>query len=153
VRLRGALVASLIAARLPADQQGSAGALAGSVRHYRTLAAENRRFDALLQQARAQAGPGRVTGHPALPVLVIGSDAMRDFPPGLQDEIARHGWQGNQEAIARGWGVARQVLASGHYLHIEQPGPVVQALAHWREAARSRLAPVPAPVLPQKAQP
>ena len=54
----------------------------------------------------------------------------------------RQAWRRNQQSIAQEAGVLPTVLAgSGHYLHIDRPGAVVQALDAWREQARSRPAP------------
>ena len=127
---------SNIAARLPAEQRDSAVALSFSARQYHSLRMENASFDAVLRQALAL-GP-----LPAVPTLVLSSEQMRDFPPGLEDEVMRQAWQRNQHSIAQEAGVLPTVLAgSGHYLHIDQPEAVVQALDGWREQVRSRPAP------------
>ena len=128
--------ASIIATRLPAAQRANALALSFSARHYRALRIENTGFDAVLQQALAL-GP-----LPAVPTVVLSSELMRDFPAGLEDELMRQAWRRNQQSIAQEAGVLPTVLAgSGHYLRIDRPGAVVQALDAWREQARSRPAP------------
>lgn len=114
---------SLVAARLPDAERESAQAWALSARHFQALTQENAAFDALLEQTLA-AGP-----LPRVPVRVLCSGVMRDFPPGLEDEEMHAAWARNQQAVAREWGVRAQVLASsGHYLHLDAPEVVVSAL-------------------------
>lgn len=125
------LSTSLVAVRLPLPERDSAQAWGLSVRHYRTLRAENEAFDGVLAEALA-AGP-----LPRVPVRVLGSGKMNDFPPGLEDEAMRTAWVRNQERIAQEAGVVRVVLArSGHYLHLDEPQAVAQALDGLRAEAR-----------------
>jgi pimeloyl-ACP methyl ester carboxylesterase len=127
--------ASIIAARLPAEQRDAAVALSFSARHYHALRMENAGFDAVLEEALAL-GP-----LPAVPTVVLSSEQMRDFPPGLEDEVMRQAWRRNQHSIAQEAGVQATALAgSGHYLHIDQPDAVAHALDAWREQARHRAA-------------
>jgi len=122
--------ASLVAERLPAGEREVAIAMSYSRRHYRALRLEDAGFDDVLQQAL------RLGSLPAVPTIVLSSEQMRDFPPGLEDEAMRLMWQRNQMSIAKEAGVEPIVFAgSGHYLHIEQPDAVISALNGWREKA------------------
>lgn len=126
--------AAIVAARLPPEQRDSAVARSFSARSYRTLRLENEGFDQVLRQASEQ-GP-----LPDVPTIVLSSDRMRDFPPGLDDEVMRQAWWKNQLGIAQEAGVEPIVLAgSGHYLHVDQPDAVIRELNAWRELVRSRL--------------
>jgi pimeloyl-ACP methyl ester carboxylesterase len=127
------LPASLIAERLPAGERATAIAMSYSRRHYRALRLEDAGFDDVLKQA-LRLGP-----LPAVPTLVLSSEQMRDFPPGLEDELMRSMWQRNQMRIAKEAGVEPVVFAgSGHYLHVEQPDAVISTLNAWREKAREQ---------------
>ena len=122
--------ASLVAARLPAGEREVAVAMSYSRRHYRALRLEDAGFDDVLKQA-LRLGP-----LPAVPTIVLSSQEMRDFPPGLEDEVMRLMWQRNQMSIANEAGVEPIVFAgSGHYLHVEQPDTVISTLNAWREKA------------------
>lgn len=126
--------AAIVAGRLPPEQRDSAVARSFCTRSYRTLRLENAGFDAVLRQALEQ-GP-----LPDVPTIVLSSDRMRDFPPGLDDEVMRQAWWKNQLSIAQEARVEPIVLAgSGHYLHIDQPDAVIRELDAWREQARYRL--------------
>lgn len=121
--------ASLVAARLPAGEREPAIAMSYSRRHFRALRIEDAGFDDVLKQA-LRLGP-----LPAVPTIVLSSQEMRDFPPGLEDEAMRLMWQRNQMSIANEAGVEPIVLAgSGHYLHVEQPDRVITTLNTWRAA-------------------
>lgn len=127
--------ASLVAARLPVHERSAAEAWSLTARHFQTLRDENAAFDRALEEARSL-GP-----LPEVPVRVLSSGVMREFPPGLQDDVMRAAWSGNQRSIARQAGVQAQVLErSGHYLHLDDPAAVVRALqtlrAELREQAR-----------------
>jgi pimeloyl-ACP methyl ester carboxylesterase len=128
------LSASLVAKRLPAGEREAAIAMSYSRRHYRALRLEDAGFDDVLKQA-LRLGP-----LPAVPTIVLSSQVMRDFPPGLEDEVMRLMWQRNQMSIAKEAGVEPIVFAgSGHYLHVEQPDAVISALNAWRERVREQI--------------
>jgi pimeloyl-ACP methyl ester carboxylesterase len=127
------LPASLVAERLPAGEREAAIAMSYSRRHYRALRLEDAGFDDVLKQA-LRLGP-----LPAVPTIVLSSQVMRDFPPGLEDEVMHLMWQRNQISIAKEAGVEPTVFSgSGHYLHVEQPDAVISTLNAWREKARGR---------------
>jgi pimeloyl-ACP methyl ester carboxylesterase len=127
------LPASLIAERLPAGEREIAIAMSYSRRHFRALRLEDAGFDDVLKQA-LRLGP-----LPAVPMIVLSSQEMRDFPPGLEDEVMRLMWQRNQMSIAKEAGVEPVVFTgSGHYLHVEQPDAVISTLNAWREKAREQ---------------
>jgi len=127
------LPASLIAERLPAGEREIAIAMSYSRRHFRALRLEDAGFDDVLKQA-LRLGP-----LPAVPTIVLSSQQMRDFPPGLEDEVMRLMWQRNQMSIAKEAGVEPIVFAgSGHYLHVDQPDAVISTLNAWREKAREQ---------------
>lgn len=127
------LPASLIAERLPAGEREIAIAMSYSRRHFRALRLEDAGFDDVLKQAL------RLGALPAVPTIVLSSEQMRDFPPGLEDEVMRLMWQRNQMSIAKEAGVELVVFAgSDHYLHVEQPDAVISTLNAWREKAREQ---------------
>jgi hypothetical protein len=69
-----------------------------------------------------------------VPTIVLSSQQMRDFPPGLEDEVMRKAWHRNQMSIAKEAGVKPIVFAgSGHYLHVERHDAVISTLNAWRE--------------------
>jgi pimeloyl-ACP methyl ester carboxylesterase len=119
--------ASLVAERLPAGEREPAIAMSYSRRHFRALRIEDAGFDDVLKEA-LRLGP-----LPPVPTLVLSSEHMWDFPPGLEDEAMRLMWQRNQTSIANEAGVKPIVFAgSGHYLHVEQPDRVISTLNAWR---------------------
>ena len=125
------LPASLIAERLPASEREAAIAMSYSRRHFRALRLEDAGFDEVLKQAL------RLGSLPVVHTIVLSSQQMRDFPPGLEDEVMRLMWQRNQMSIAKEAGVEPVVFAgSGHYLHVDQPDAVIRTLDAWREKAR-----------------
>jgi pimeloyl-ACP methyl ester carboxylesterase len=125
--------ANIVATRLPPGQRDSALARSFSARSYRSLRLENEGFDQVLQQAR-ELGP-----LPAVPTIVLSSECMRDFPPGLEDETMRKAWRRNQLSIAEEAQVQPVVMAgSGHYLHIDKPAAVIHELNAWRDQVRIR---------------
>jgi pimeloyl-ACP methyl ester carboxylesterase len=127
------LSASLVAERLPAGEREPAIAMSYSRRHFRALRLEDAGFDDVLKQA-LRLGP-----LPAVPTIVLSSQKMRDFPPGLEDEGMRLMWQRNQMSIATEAGVELTVFPGrGHYLHIEQPDAVISTLNAWRAKAREQ---------------
>jgi pimeloyl-ACP methyl ester carboxylesterase len=120
--------ASLVAERLPAGERESAIAMSYSRRHFRALRLEDASFDDVLKQAL------RLAPLPAVTTIVLSSQVMRDFPPGLEDDVMRMAWHRNQMSIGKEAGVKPTVFAgSGHYLHVEQPGAVINTLNAWRE--------------------
>jgi pimeloyl-ACP methyl ester carboxylesterase len=127
------LPASLVAERLPAGEREVAIAMSYSRRHFRALRLEDAGFDDVLKQAL------RLGSLAAVPTIVLSSQEMRDFPPGLEDEVMRLMWQRNQMSIAKEAGVEPAVFAgSGHYLHVDQPDAVIGTLNAWREKAREQ---------------
>ncbi len=125
--------ASLVAARLPVSEREAAQAWSLSARHFRTLRDENAGFDQALEQALAL-GP-----LPAVPMRVLSSGVMRDFPPGLEQETLHAAWTRNQQSIALEAAVPRQVFEhSGHYLHLDDTAAVVRALESLRNEVQER---------------
>jgi pimeloyl-ACP methyl ester carboxylesterase len=126
------LPASLVAERLPAAEREIAVAMSYSRRHFRALRLEDAGFDDVLKQA-LRLGP-----LPAVPTIVLSSEQMRNFPPGLEDEDMRLMWQRNQMSIAKEAGVESMFAGSGHYLHVEQPDALIRTLNAWRAKAREQ---------------
>ena len=95
-------------------------------------------FDASFAQTRAAAAAGPL-GPISLVVLSKGRpfDLPPDLPDGLPDATER-AWQGSQDALAQLLPTARHTVApgSGHYVQVEQPQLVIDAIRQVVEAAR-----------------
>lgn len=134
----GGSSASLVAARLPEPARSRALGTAWSRAAYVALRDENAAFDGWLAQAR-QAG-----ALPPVPAVVLRSTEPRDFPPGFESAGMQALWARRQAQLAAELGVSAQPVAgSGHYLHVDQPAQVVQAVLQVVQRARGGAASAP----------
>jgi len=123
---------SLVAHRLPPGQRDTAVAHAWRSDSYRALRDENAQFEAWLERSRAL-GP-----LPKVPTVLLQSTQPRDFPPGMERAELQALWATRQQALAVELGVAAQpVAASGHYIHVDQPQAVIDAVQRALALARA----------------
>ncbi|MCZ2123457.1 MAG: alpha/beta hydrolase [Anaerolineales bacterium] len=66
---------------------------------------------------------------PSIPLAVISSTTLQDFPPGFSGEYMQGLWSELQADLSKSATVP-QVIAetSGHYIHLDQPELVIQAI-------------------------
>lgn len=116
--------ASIIVDRLPAGERASANANGVRPKAFRALRDEFVGVDQALADALA------ANANPNFPVSVIGTDRNRDFPPGWDTDEMRAFWQEGQRRLGQQFKVTPQILPdAGHYVQIEQPQIVVDAVA------------------------
>lgn len=129
--------ANLVAARLPEPAKSSAVAQAWRTSSYRSLRDENAQFDAWLAHSRT------LGALPPLAMAVLSSTEPRDFPPGMQTTELQSLWALRQQELALEGGVAAQPIArSGHYIHVDQPQAVIDAVRAVRSLVIAKLPPV-----------
>ncbi len=117
------LPASVIVDKLPAAERASAHAFALQSKNFRTLHTEYVGIDPALEVARNLPAMRRI------PTRVLSTHAVRDFPPGWDSPVMRHYWALEQDALARDLGAKHLVVPeAGHYLQLERPELVVQAV-------------------------
>lgn len=131
--------ASVVAARLPEPVRAAAVDFSFESKSYRTLAAEMRAFDESQQQVAA-AGP-----LPAVPSVVLVSAEARDFPPGFSAGPMKSRWDElqRQQLGLRPENAVITVAGSGHYIHLDRPDAVAQAVLSVLRQARQDAMPAP----------
>ncbi len=125
---------TIIVEKLPAEYQTVARAMGLQTKAYRALAGEMASFGDSQMQTR-NAGP-----FPDVPVIVLSSTQVWDFPPGFSGSYMKHLWEELQSNLANQPGNAVHILAdhSGHYIHLDQPDLVIDALVSMVDQIRHR---------------
>ena len=114
-RLAG-MPASVVLDKLPASEQPAARGLAMQSKNYRALYTEYMGIDPALAVARS------LPPLPAVPTVVLSTNALREFPPGWESDYMRQHWINGQRLLARQTGARHEVVAdAGHYLQLERP--------------------------------
>jgi pimeloyl-ACP methyl ester carboxylesterase len=123
---------TIIVAKLPDAHRPMAGAMGLQAKAYRALAGEMASFDKSQIQAR-NAGP-----LPAVPMTVLSSAIVRDFPPGFSGEYMKSLWDELQNDLANQQVDSLHVSAenSEHYIHLDQPDLVIDAIVVMVEQLR-----------------
>lgn len=123
--------ASIILEKLPVSTQPSARAWAWQSKNYRALRNEFLGVDAALEAARY------LPPLPAVPTAILSSHGMRDLPPRWDSEEMRRHWVAGQQALAHDTTAKHQEFPeAGHYLQLEQPEAVIQAVLEVVQQAR-----------------
>jgi pimeloyl-ACP methyl ester carboxylesterase len=122
LRLAGQSVTT-IADELPGEYQSMARSLGYQSKAYQALDGEMASFQQSQSQVR-DAGP-----LPKIPMAVISSSFVEDFPPGFSEGDIKSTWDELQADLSK-LATMPQVIAanSGHYIHIDQPEPVIQSV-------------------------
>lgn len=122
LRLAGQPVTT-ISAKLPDEIRGATRATGFMSRGYRALDAEMAAFQQSQAQVRA-AGP-----LPAVPLAVLSSTLVQDFPPGFNQGSIKNTWDELQADLSRS-ATLPQVIAgdSGHYIHLDRSELVIQTI-------------------------
>ncbi len=109
-----------IVAKLPSENQAVARALGLHSKAYRALAEEMAAFDMSQREVR---GAGTL---PHVPISVISSVHVRDFPPGFSQDSIKTTWDELQSELVSAHVGVTHVIAknSGHYIHLDQPNLV-----------------------------
>lgn len=114
---------TVIAEKLPGEYQNIARSLGLQSKAYQALWAE---MDAFQQSQRQlqEAGP-----LPEVPLAVLSASLVQNYPPGFAENAVKSDWDMLQSDLAR-LSTTPQVIAesSGHYIHIDQPELVIQAI-------------------------
>jgi hypothetical protein len=93
-RLAG-MPASVVLDKLPASEQAAARGLAMQSKNYRALYTEYMGIDPALAVARS------LPPVPAVPTVVLSTNALSEFPPGWELDYMRQHWIAGQRALAR----------------------------------------------------
>jgi pimeloyl-ACP methyl ester carboxylesterase len=121
-RLAG-MPASVVLDKLPASEQAAARGLAMQSKNYQALYTEYRGIDPALGVARS------LPSVPAVPTVVLSTNALSEFPPGWESDYMRQHWINGQRLLARDTGARHVVVAdAGHYLQLERPELVIAAV-------------------------
>lgn len=116
---------SIIIDKLPSEYQSMARAIGLRSKAYRALADEMASFNKSQIETR-KAGP-----LPDVPIIVLSSAVLRDFPPGFSVDI-KSLWDELQNDLASQQSNVLHVIAeeSGHYIHLDQPDLVIEAVVN-----------------------
>lgn len=117
------LPASVVLDKLPASERAAARGMAMQNKNYRALYTEYLGIDSALEVARG------LPPAPRVPTVVLSTNALSEFPPGWDRDDMRQHWIAGQRALARDTGGKHIVVAdAGHYLQLERPELVVDAV-------------------------
>jgi pimeloyl-ACP methyl ester carboxylesterase len=124
---------TIIAGKLPVEYQNMTRAMGFQTKAYRALADEMASFEA--NQLEVQ----RAGSLPNVPITVLSSTATRDFPPGFSGEYIKGLWDQLQQDLPGQGLKAIHVKAknSGHYIHLDQPELVVEAVLNMIKNTRN----------------
>jgi pimeloyl-ACP methyl ester carboxylesterase len=124
---------TIIANKLPVEYQNMTRAMGFQTKAYRGLADEMASFEA--SQLEVQ----RAGSLPNVPITVLSSTATRDFPPGFSGEYIKGLWDQLQQDLPGQGLKAIHVKAkkSGHYIHLDQPELVVEAVLNMLKNIRN----------------
>ena len=117
---------TIIVQKLPREDQAMTQAMGLQSNAYRALADEMSSFAKSQLEVR-NAGP-----LPNVPLTVPSSSLLRDFPPGFSGESIKGLWDELQVDLARQQPNAIHLIAktSGHYIHLDQPDLVINAVTN-----------------------
>jgi pimeloyl-ACP methyl ester carboxylesterase len=123
---------TIIADKLPVEYQKITRALAFQTKAYRALADEMVSFE-VSQLEVQQAG-----SLPKVPITVLSSSLVNDFPPGFSSNPIKTLWDELQRELPSQGSKAIHLKAqkSGHYIHLDQPELVIEALLNMLEKIR-----------------
>ena len=115
-----------ITQKLPREDQAMTRAMGLQSKGYCALADEMASFAESQLEVR-NAGP-----LPNVPLTVLSSSLLRDFPPGFSGESIKGLWDELQVDLARQQPNAIHLIAktSGHYIHLDQPDLVINAVTN-----------------------
>ncbi len=130
LRLAGQPV-SQVTGKLPEEARAAARTVGFLSRGYRAMDDEMAAFRQSQAEA-AEGGPLR-----GIPLAVISSQRVEDFPPGFKELGVKDTWDALQADLSRE-AVIPQVIAedSGHYIHLDQPELAAQTILEMVNRAR-----------------
>lgn len=123
--------ASVVLDKLPQSERQRARGFAMQGKNYRALYHEYLSIDAALDAARGLPPLKR------MPVIVLSTNDLSEFPPGWERADMRRHWIAGQRLLASETGAEQHIVAdgAGHYLHLERPALVLDAIRTvWRQA-------------------
>jgi pimeloyl-ACP methyl ester carboxylesterase len=126
---------TIIVQKLPREDQAMTRAMGMQSKAYRALADEMASF------AESQLEVRNAGALPNVPLTVLSSSLLRDFPPGFSGESIKGLWDELQVDLARQQPNAIHVIAktSGHYIHLDQPDLVINAVANMVKKLRKQV--------------
>jgi pimeloyl-ACP methyl ester carboxylesterase len=128
---------TIIADKLPLEYQAMARSLGFQSKVYRTLDEETASFEQSQAEVR-DAGP-----LPTIPLAVISSSLVQDFPPGFTEGTIKATWDKLQTDLGESATLPRIVASkSGHYIHLDQPDLVIQTVLEMVKIVREKQAAV-----------
>ncbi len=114
---------TIIADKLPSEYQAMARSVGFQSKAYRTLDEETASFEQSQAEVR-DAGP-----LPNVPLAVISSSLVQDFPPGFTQGSIKATWDELQTDLGKSATLPRVIASkSGHYIHLDQPELVIQTV-------------------------
>lgn len=114
---------TIIADKLPSEYQAMVRSLGFQSKAYRTLDEETASFEQSQSEVR-DAGP-----LPTVPLAVISSSLVQDFPPGFTASTIKATWDELQTDLGESATVPRVIAPkSGHYIHLDQPELVIHTI-------------------------
>jgi pimeloyl-ACP methyl ester carboxylesterase len=114
---------TIIADKLPSEYQAMARSLGFQSKAYRALDEETAAFEQSQAEVR-EAGP-----LPTVPLAVISSSLVQNFPPGFTEGSIKATWDELQTDLGESATLPRVIASkSGHYIHLDQPELVIQTV-------------------------
>lgn len=114
---------TVIADKLPIEYQGMVRSMGFQSKAYRALHGEMVSF----QQSQAEVRDTKPL--PELPMAVVSSTSVRNFPPGFSGDSIKSVWDDLQADLSETATIPHIIARnSGHYVHIDEPELVIQAI-------------------------
>lgn len=114
---------TVIADKLPGEYRKMVRSVGYQSKAYQALHAEMAAF----QQSQSEVRDAEPL--PNIPFVVLSSGTVQGFPPGFSGDYMKHFWDELQSELGK-QATIPQIIAhrSGHYIHIDEPGLVVESI-------------------------
>jgi pimeloyl-ACP methyl ester carboxylesterase len=125
---------TIIVNKLPVEYQDMTRAMGFQTKAYRALADEMASFEASQLEVQ-QAGE-----LPKVPITVLSSSLVQDFPPGFSEDRIKNLWDELQNDFTHQApnAIHLQAKNSGHYIHLDQPDLVIEAVVNMVKKIRDQ---------------
>ncbi|MBI3170918.1 MAG: alpha/beta hydrolase [Chloroflexi bacterium] len=124
---------TIIAGKLPDEYQDMVRSLGFQSKAYQALNEEMASFEQ--SQAEVQDSEALLD----IPLAVISSSSLQDFPPGFSGDYMKNLWDELQTDLNKSATLPQVVAVNGgHYIHIDQPELVIQAVTKMVNALQGK---------------
>jgi hypothetical protein len=124
---------TIIADKLPSEYQAMVRSLGFQSKAYRALDEETAAFEQSQAEVR-EAGP-----LPTVPLAVISSSLVQNFPPGFTEGTIKATWDELQTNLGESATLPRVIASnSGHYIHLDQPELVIHTILQMVNIVRGK---------------